>query len=228
MAGEARGYCGPVRRGRLPGLVAVLTVLAACGDDEPSVDPEADQAAVDAAVLTVDDLPDGFTATESDDPEEDGSLDRCLEDVAGLSEAELDESRTARTAPMQFDSETAQLRARVNAFESDDLPEDVIDAFVDDEFTDCVEAGVGDEMTEAGVEMTDFEVLDPSFGPSDAVAYDIRLGLVAEGTEIDSRLMALLVGRYVVSLESTVLAGQEDEQLLIGSIEKMAGRLPTD
>ena len=51
----------------------------------------------------------------------------------------------------------------------DDLPEDVIDAFVDDEFTDCVEAGVGDEMTEAGVEMTDFEVLDPSFGPSDAV-----------------------------------------------------------
>ena len=206
----------------------MLALLAACGDDEPSVDPEADQAAVEAAVLTVDDLPDGFTATEADDPDEDGSLDRCLDEVAGISEADLDEARTARTAPMQFDSQTIQLRARVNAFESEDLPEDVIDAFEDDEFTDCVEAGVADEMTEAGVEMTAFEVLDPSFGPSDAVAYDLRLGLVADGTDVDSRLMALLVGRYVVSLESTALAGQEDEQLLIESIETMAGRLPDE
>ena len=206
----------------------MLALVAACGDGEPSADPEADQAAVEAAVLTVDDLPDGFTATEADDPDEDGSLDQCLEVVTGIGQADVDEARTARTAPMQFDSQTNQLRARVNAFESDDLPEDVIDAFDDDEFTDCVEAGLGDEMTDAGVEMTVLEVLDPAFGPSDAVAYDVRLGLVADGNEIDSRLMALLVGRYVVSLESTALAGQEDEQLLIDSIETMAGRLPDE
>ena len=207
----------------------MLALLAGCGDDgEPGADPDADAAAVDAAVLTVEDLPDGFTATEADDPDEDGSLDRCLADVAGIGEADLEEARTARTAPMQFDSQTVQLRARVNAFERDDLPEDVIDAFGDGEFTDCVEAGVGDEMTEAGVEMTAFEVLEPAFGPSDAVAYDVRLGLVADGTDIDSRLMALLVGRYVISLESTALAGREDEQLLVDSIDTMAARLPDE
>jgi hypothetical protein len=217
------------RRGLSLSAVAAGIVLAsaACGDDEPSVDPEADEAAVEAAVLTPEDLPDGFVEAPPGDGDESTSLDACFEEAAGVDREELEAARTARSEAVQLNNQAAQLslRPRISAFESDDVPEQIIDAFGGEDFLACMRESVGKEMAAADLELTSIEPLEPAFGPSDAVAYDLRVLLDAGGTAVETRAMALLVGRYVVALEASGLAGQLDEAVLGDAIETMAGRV---
>lgn len=55
----------------------------------------------------------------------------------------------------------------------------------------------------------------------------MELGLTAieQGIEIEGRLAALLVDRFVVSVESTSFGGGTDEALLTDALETMADRV---
>ena len=210
-------------------MIAIGLVLAAAGcggDDAPEVDPDADQALVDAAVLALDDLPEGFVSETADDRDEDGAADMCLEEQLDLTKQEFEAARTARSDPMQFENETTSLRARVNAFETVDIPGDVMDAFDGDDFLTCLGDGFEDDpdMEAQGVELTELQALTPLVG-DEATAYQVQLLFTVEGLEAESVMTALLVDRFVVSVEASGLAGTIDEAVLADALETMASRI---
>jgi len=212
-------------------VVATLALVACGGDDGEEVDPEADEELVNAALLTLDDLPDGFAEEPTDDDDDNEEADECLEEAVGLTRDEFEDARTARSDSVQFESEedTVSLRARVSAFESSDVPGEAIDAFDTDEFLACLQESFESQPESDGYEITALEARSALIG-DETTSYNLQLDLTATDTDIaiESRLAALLVDRYVVSIESTTLSGNTDEALISDALETMAARLEDD
>jgi len=211
-------------------LVAIALTLGACGgDDELLVDTEADEALVNAAVLTLEDLPEGFVEEPADDDDDENEdADECLEDAVGLTRDEFEDARTARSDSVQFESDedTVSIRARVSAFESSDVPGEAIDAFDTDEFLECLRESFEGQPESDEFEITALEARTAAIG-DETTSYNVQLDLTAKDTEIaiESRLAALLVDRFVVSIESTTLSGNTDEALIAEALETMAARV---
>jgi len=211
-------------------LVASMLAVAACGgDDGEPIDPEADEEIVNAAVLTIDDLPEGFVEEPPDDDDDDESADRCLEDILGMTRDEFEDSRTARSEAVQFEGDTSSIRVRVSAFADADVPGDVMDAFDGDDFIDCLREAFEDDPETAEFELTTLEARDPLAG-DEATAYHLAVGLnvVEQDIQVESRLAALLVDRFVVSIESTSFEGGTDEAFLADALETMAERVESE
>jgi hypothetical protein len=204
-------------------LVGVL--VAACGDDD-DIDVSADQDRVDAAVLTVDDLPAGFEAVPSDDPDDDlGSTgtDECLERQAGVTRGQFEAARTARSDQAQFEDASMALRFRVNAFRDADVPTKVIDAFHDGDFLDCLAEEFRSDPDAGDVELTKIESIEPLV--SGDGGYQVRLALTSGGVDVESRLSAVVVDRFVVSAEATARPGDVDEGVVRDALQAMADRV---
>lgn len=197
--------------------VGALVLVSCAGDDGPTVDPEADQEVVDDAVLTAADLPDGFEEVEPDDRDDDPP---CT-DVLDISAESFENARTARSDPKQFASGEASVRARVSAFESDDIPAEVIDAFDGDDFLNCIRADFEDELGDDAT-VTTFEAIDPLVG-DEATAYQLRVVVESEVGVVESHTAAVLVDdRFVVSFDMTALEGGVDQGLMADALATMA------
>lgn len=207
--------------------IGTMVVATACdGDDAPSVDPEADQELVDASVLTIDDLPGGFESVPPDDSDEDGAADVCLEEELDLTTEEFEDARTARTDPVQFEDAAMSLRVRVNAFEGVDIPGEVMDAFDGDDFLACLGDAFEDDpdIRERGVDLIGIDALTPLVG-DEATAFYVQLRFSFDGIDAESRMSALLVDRFVVSVEASGLEGALDEAVIADALETMATRI---
>lgn len=200
-----------------PLVVALATLaLAACGGGD-DIDPEADEERIEDALLTVDDLPDGFV--EGDPGEDDDDSNECNQDVLDIDEDELDENQVAETEQVTFESDDAEVRARIEAFRSDDLPQQVLDAFDDDEYLDCLQDGIVERLGEA--ELTGFEEIDT---PADG-GRALELQIDAGGQSVVSQQHAVLVDRFGITLQVTVAGGEVDEGLVEDALDAMIERL---
>lgn len=134
------------RRTRLVSAsVALCVLLTACGgsDDEPADEPEVlSQESADSALLTLDDVGEGFV--DSTEPEEEESDLGCLSAIDDLDDLDADTE-----AKVSFDAESdAALRSILSGVSSFEDPTILTDAF--DDFTETIE----------GCELVD--VTDPS------------------------------------------------------------------
>jgi hypothetical protein len=209
-------------------VLALTAGLAACGDDGPTVDPEADEELIEDALLTLDDLPDGFEETPVDD-DEDGATDICNDEVLGLDDDEVDDAKTAETDSVQFDSPELSIRAQITAFESNDVPEQILDGLVDDEYLDCL-AEAFEEQEFEGVDLGSIEAVDPLVdGDEVDAAAAVRIRLDVESAtgpvEAEVQLHGVLVDRFGVFLQGTGVAGEVDEDLLEDVLDEMLDRL---
>ena len=200
---------------RLAVPLACVALFACGGGDD--IDPEADEERIEDALLTVDDLPDGFTEGEPGDDADD--TNECNQDVLDIDQDDLDENQTAETEQVTFESDDAEVRARIEAFRSDDLPQQVLDAFDDDEYLDCIEDGIVERLGD--VELTGFEEIDT---PADG-GRALELQLNAGGQDIVSQQHAVLVDRFGITLQVTVAGGEVDEGLVEDALDAMIERL---
>ena len=202
---------------RLVVPLACLSLVACGGGDD--IDPEADQERIEEALLTLDDLPDGFTEGESDDGDDDDESNECNQDVLDIDEDDLDENQTAETDQVEFDSDEAQVQARIEAFRSDDLPQQVLDAFDDDEYLDCIEDTIVGELGDA--ELTGFEEIDTPADGGRALELRVTVG----DQDVVSQQHVVLVDRFGITLQVTVVGGEVDEELVEDALDAMTERL---
>jgi hypothetical protein len=197
--------------------------FASCGDDGPDIDPEADQELVDDAVLTADDLPDGFEAQPDDDGDDDNE---CNADVLDIDADDLDDAKTAESDAVVFQGSNIQgeVRAQVTAFRDTELPERVLDALGDDEYLDCIRDGIAGEL-EAG-DVDSIEEIDSPVDGGRAVALHLTVpGPDGEDIGIDAQQHAVLVDRFGITLQLTALGGELDEDLAEELLDTMIDRI---
>ncbi|HEX9994578.1 MAG TPA: hypothetical protein VGB14_16735 [Acidimicrobiales bacterium] len=221
---------------RAVGAVLVLAVglLGGCGGDD--VDPAEDRERAEAAVLTLEDLPDGFVEAEPDEDAENDRAEACLE-ASGqdVTADEVDEARTAEVT-REFDAEQgANVQAEISVFDDEDVPAALIEVLGDDEALQCLVDALRDEGLGEDEALT---VEGVAVGEAPAIAGDVgdqrgaaRLEVAiahssGQRFEFVSDLYAVRVDRAVATLTVTQLSGQElagdDVQAALGA---MATRL---
>lgn len=213
-----------VRRRTATALLATVIALAACGgDDTPDADPDADRELLDDAMVTVDDLPEGFVAEPVDDADESTAI-ACFEQELDISVEAYEAARTA-AATEQFESDAMSIRVRLNAFVDSEIPGSAIDSLDTDDMTDCVRDQFEEEAEEAGYSLLEIEVVEPLTGDEATAAYRIaRLDL--DGIGAESRSAVLLVDdRFVVQVDATGLEGNIDEDVIEELVELVADRI---
>ncbi len=206
-------------------FVAALLLLAACGDDGESVDPEADQDAADAAVEEmVEELEDdGFVAEEDDDDDDDSDIEfdseECQDFDDALDDGSFDDAsgnaETGQLAAGTIENDgsggetTVEGKAALVADEGD--VDEVFELFGDDRLGDCLveafETSFAEQAAESGLEAVDieFEELDaPSVG-EDAFAFEITGDLEVQGLSVPFRstLVTARDGRAAVQVTVT-------------------------
>jgi hypothetical protein len=217
-------YGGSMRR--LVPALACLALLTACDSGE-SIDPEADEDLIQDAVLTIDDLPDGFVEAEVDDDDDD-SDNECNEDVLEIDPDDLDDNETAKSDDVQFDSEdgAVSLRAEITAFRSTELPERVVEAIRDenDDYIDCLEDGITEEIGDDG-EVTGIDVVDSPIDDGGALELTVEVPNGEATLELVLQQHAVLVDRFGISLQATFAGGEVDEDLVEDALDAMIERL---
>ncbi|MBA2279774.1 MAG: DUF2510 domain-containing protein [Acidimicrobiia bacterium] len=208
------------------GAVAAFLLLSG-GDD---VDPAADAELVDDAILTLDDLPDGFQETEADDDEDDDSATEvCNEELLGIDRDTVDELTTAEAGPVQFDTEAASIRAQITAFRSGEVPTRILDALSDDAYRDCVEEEFAAQLEE-DAELQGIDEIDPAVEVDGAVSSSLRFeieitaGDTIVGVESEQHIV-LVDGRFGIVLQVTAEAGELDADLVEDAMRAMLDRL---
>lgn len=215
-------------------LLLVASVLAfaplvACGDDR-SIDPEADEDLIEDAILRLDDLPEGFTDSGTDDEESD-ALDTCNEDVLDIDPDAIDDAKTAEIDDVIFDSAEVNVRASVTAFEDDGDITRILEAIDDDDYVDCAAEQLEDEFG-PGQTVQGLEPIDSPFDDDDATigALALFLEVNSEATsgivvEVESQQHLVVVDRFGISLQVTAERGQVDDDLVADALEAMVDRL---
>ena len=211
------------RRGWVVGLL-IATVVGCGGGD--SVDPAEDEDRIQDALLTLGDLPDGFKEEPVDDDEENDASDECNEEVLGLEPNEVNDTKTAETDEVQFQSETLSIRAQVSAFDDPDLPRQILEAFEDnDDYLDCFidkfMAEVSDDVRVDDVSTEDVLIDDEAVDAGVTLVVELDVGgVAAEALDLPS-----LIDRYTIALDVTARAEDMDTDVAVDALEAMVARL---
>ena len=201
--------------------IACLALLA-CGDDGPSIDPEADAERIEDALLRLDDLPDGFAEVEGDDGDDENE---CNEEVLGIDPDAIEEAETADTDQAHFAAgDETDVRAEVTAFRDTDLPEQVLEALEDEAYVECLTDSFVDELPESA-ELVDLEEIDSPVDGGRSFEATLIFQNGEQELEVVSQQHAVLVDRFGVSLTVTQLGGAPDEALVEDALAAMVERL---
>lgn len=213
----------------LVSLVVSVVALSACsgGDDEPEAltGTEAQQAA-DGAMLTADELGEGWdeTGTSPPDDEEGTDLDDCLGDeVAAASDGPLAESDTHEFSRGDEPTNQQQLQISSIVFEGGDLAAAFVDELASDDVRACLaetfQEEVGADAETDGVDVTlgDFEAEEDFADAGDgATRLTSPVELSAEGLTLPATVELLVVhtGQVVTALVAFALGDAiPDEEL---------------
>jgi hypothetical protein len=209
-------------------LMAALPAFAACSDDGEAIDPDADEEVIEDAILTVDDLPDGFEEADADDDEGD-DLEGCAED-SGFDADALEENQVIDGEPVSFEQSTDEafvsVGATIGSVRDTEPAEDLLALFEDDDdFLDCVfdalEQAFEDDDQEA--ENFDAEVIDAAVDGDASAA--VRVEVEVRGFEAEIEQHLVLVGRFGVALQVVAVNEPLDEDLVEDALDVMVDRL---
>ena len=211
------------RRAWAIGMVA--GALAACGGADDPANPKADEEFITAALLTQDDLPNEFREEPVDDEASTSAVDECAS-VLGLDPDEIEDAKTAETAPVQFQSETLSVRAYITAFESDDLPQQLLTGFGDDDdFRSCYQeqfaAELGDDATLESLTVDTLPIDEDTVDAGTTLLFEFDLA----GTAAEARAELALVDRFAISMQTSALSGDMDVEVAATALEAMVRRL---
>lgn len=225
-------YGAPMRSTRAALCIAasMAFALTACSDGGDDLDPDAEEALIEDAILTEDDVPDGFVEGDPSDSDDD-TLTECLEE-ADIDPDALDDSSVAEADPAAFDREGddgfAAIEAEIRSVDPTGPAEDLLEAMGDEDFRDCVLDGFVDSAEEDDQEIEDPEI-DEADVPVDA---DATGGLSftggVAGFDFEGQILVALVGNHVVSLELTTVNDEIDEDDVQEMFETMIERLEAD
>jgi len=212
---------------RVWAVALLAAALVSCGGGK-SVDPDEDDAFIEDALLTVDDLPDGFRAEPVDDDENDAA-DVCNQDVLSLEPGAVDDAKTAETDSVQFQSDTLSIRAQITSFDDAELPQRLIEAFVDgDDYLDCFvdkfRSEQADDITVEGVDVDNFPIDDDAVDAGVTLVVQLNVG----GVAAEARQYLALVDRYAVSLDVTARAEDMDADVAVDALDEIVVRLSAD
>ena len=201
-------------------LVPICALFVACGGGGESIDPDADEERIEDALITLDDLPDGFEQTTDDDAEDEDDDNECNQEILDIDEDELDENEVAETERVQFEDETTSVRAQIQSFRNRELPQRVLDAIDDDDYVDCLEERVVENLD--GGEISGLDEVDTPVDGGRALQFQFVFG---DGVEVVSQQHSVLVDRFGITLQVTAVEGGIDDDLVEDLLETMVERL---
>lgn len=216
---------------------ALVLVLAACGggSDEPeALRGEAAQRAVERAMLTADDLGDGWEQTGSAPPsdEEGTDIDDCLsDDVAAASDDPVAESDTAEFAKGTDPTQQQQLQISSIVVDDADLAARFVEELASDEVRTCLTQTFQEEVaSDAGadgvsVTLGDFEAQDGfADAGDDATRLTAPVELSAEGLTLPATVDVVVVhtGQVASAIVAFALGEAIPEEDLAGWTQALA------
>lgn len=212
-------------------LAALGLGLVACGDDEETIDEDADQEVIDDALLTLDDLPDGFEESEpADDSDDDDEAEEACQRAAGLDPDELEDNEVVDGEEAEFQREIAGasllgITVAITSFEDRDLAADSLEVLSDDDYLDCAADAIFEEAAADGEDLGDvaIEPIDPLFDGDAAGSMRIEFETQGFPTVIEQHLV--LVDRFGISLQVVALNEEVDEDLVEELLETVADRI---
>jgi len=210
----------------------LLLSLAACSDDGgDDLDPEAEEELIEDALLTDDDVPDGFEEGEASDDSNDDTLEDCLDDL-DLDPDALDDATVAEVDPAAFERQEgegfASIEAEIRTIDPTEPAEEVLDAMGDGDFRDCVLDGFVESAEDDDQEIEDPEI-DEVDVPADGDATGgLEFSGGIAGFDFVGQILVVLDGNHLVSLELTTVNDEIDEDDVEEMFEAMLDRLEAD
>lgn len=206
---------------------SVLVFAGACSDDGEAIDPDADEDVIEDALLTADDLPEGFEEFEiEDDDDAPGALEECGEEV-GIDADEVDDNRVVEAEEVEFRLDTDEevfvsVRGSVGSVRDPDLSARTLEAFDDDDFQDCVFDELEDRF-EGDSEGFDAEVVEAA-ADGDASAA-VRIEVEQDGFPVELEQHFVLVGRFGVTVQVVSVNEPVADDLVEDALDVMIERI---
>lgn len=213
-------------------MVAAVALggFAACSDSGEAIDPDEDEEIIDDAILTLDDLPDGFEEAEPDDDDDPAgdTIEDCADD-AGLDSDDIEENRVIESEPVEFalpsDDVFLSVVASIGSVRDSDLPEELLALFDDDDFQDCMFDALEDSFDDQDQDVSGFdaEVIDAAADGDASAALRVEAVVSGFDTEIEQHLV--LVGRFGVAVQVVSLNAPIDGDLVEDALDAMIERI---
>jgi len=197
-------------------------------------DLDADQDMADGAVLTIDDLPEGFAEKPEDDDEDDAEFDRSLSECLGITVAELNDDEDEPQASTTFATEGGgEVSSEVVVYATEEEVAEDLELLKDPAAQDCVagalnESFAGDGEVEVG-EITVEDLGVENLG-EDAFGLGVVIPFAAESGErvLYLDLVAVQQGRSAISMAYQAFDVPFDEALGYDLAATVVERVPAD
>jgi len=211
-------------------ITALVLTLTACSDDG-GLDPEAEEELLEGALLTLDDLPEGF---EEGEPSEEGgneAIEECGDD-ADIDEDALEDATVAEAGPVAFVLEEegtfGEIEATLRTIDPTDPAETVFEAMAEDDFRECVLEAFEESAEDDGQTVEDAEI-DEGDPPVDGdAAGGLEFSGDISGFEFEGQVVAVIRENHLISLEVTSLEGAIDDDVVEEAFEAMIERLEAE
>jgi hypothetical protein len=226
----------PMRRHRRAAALAAVAALAlgatACSDDEDPIDPDEDEAVIEDAIITLDDLPDGFEETddEDDDDEDEEEAEEACQEAAGIDPDELENNEVVDGEDAEFQREVPGesllgITVGITSFEDRDLAAESLEILSEDDYLDCGLETMTESAAEDGTDLGDVsvEAIDPVFDGDAAGSFRVEFETQGFPTVIEQHLV--LVDRFGISLQVVSVNEESDDDLVEELLETMADRI---
>lgn len=217
-----------LRRAAACSIAVLALTLAACSADGDDLDPDAEEALLEDAILTLDDLPEGFEESEEDEEGSNEAIAGCGEEF-DLEEDAVDDASVAHVGPVTFelvaDEAFGSLEAELRTLDPIDPAEAVFEAMGEEDFRDCVLEAFEESADEDDQTVEDAEI-DEAEPPVDGdAAGGLALTGDISGFAFEGQVLAVLRGNRLISLEVTSLEGAIDDDVVEEAFEAMIERL---
>lgn len=217
-----------LRRAATCTIAAVALAVSGCSDDGDDIDPDAEEELLEDAILTIDDLPEGFEEAEPSEEGGDEAIEACGDDFDLEADA-IDDASVAHVGPVTFevgdDATFGSIEAELRTIDPTDPAEAVFDAMGEREFRECVLEAFEESAEDDGQTVEDAEV-DEGDPPADGdEAGGLELTGSISGFEFEGQVLAVLRGNRLISLEVTSLEGAIDDDVVEAAFEAMIDRL---
>jgi hypothetical protein len=237
-------------------MLVMVALLAACGTDgesgssdnggepaeessttteEQERDLEADQEIADGAVLTIDDVPDGFAEEPEDDEDsDDAEFDQSFADCLGITVAELNDDDDEPQASTTFETAAgAEVSSDVIMHATEDEVTEDLDMVKDPATQDCFADALNETFAADGeVEIGDITIEELAVEDlgEDAFGFGVGIPFAAESGERVLYLDLVLIqqGRAGVSMGFTSFDAPFDAELGFELAATVVDRVPAD
>lgn len=173
-----------------------ITDDSTAASSDPSPDVAADQAIVDASVLTLKDMPAGWTAQAPDDEDENVEGKTKIAKCVGLDYDDLYNDTNPSAESDEFTSpEEKEVSVEVGLSATEEWMTNAFEIFSSSKFRECVVSSLEEDFeSEDGVEVGEISINEMSFNPigDEVSAFRMTMPLSSDGFDFE------VIGDYVV------------------------------